>query len=496
MFTLGPLLQIYGQTLYDFDGLESSVPMPFLLLHYIPFVKGNRTANRWSIVLMLALAILAAWGVYAILGWVNRRLSSGDRKDAPLPTSDTSAPLSTSLRSLTSALIVVLLALAILFEHAAVPLPLTDARIPQAVQALAEQPDGAVLQIPMGWRNSFGVLGTERTQAQYYMSAHEKPILSGNTSRNPPIKFDYFARLPFVRAITRQEFGEEPDAVTLAAAQAQADDLIDLWGVRYIMLLPPVPGRYPYADNWQASQQLALDLTPHSAEPIIDDGSIRIYAVEPGVPLPLELDFGSAVTDAWRGDGWSADEPDVGGASGIWATKKRAHLMFRSEDETNRTLTLRAQPFSWPDAPAQTLTVLLNDDRVGEVTMVEGWQETTFGLKPKVGINHLWLEFDRVDSPRTVLNQAMIGSTGVQSPVNIDIHAFDQAFITLTDANGQQTDASFGRRGYNVTVLDPESGEILDQQGFDTVANEFEVQALVDYLNDSARWPHRPARHP
>ena len=178
----------------------------------------------------------------------------------------------------------------------------------------------------MGWRNSFGVLGTERTQAQYYMSAHEMPILSGNTSRNPPIKFDYFARLPFVQAITRQEFGEEPDDVTLAAAEAQADDLIDLWGVRYIMLLPPVPGRYPYADNWQASQQLALDLVPHSAEPIIDDGSIRIYAVEPTAPLPLELDFGSAQTDAWRGNGWSADEPDVGGASGIWATKKRAHL--------------------------------------------------------------------------------------------------------------------------------------------------------------------------
>ena len=116
--------------------------------------------------------------------------------------------------------------------------------------------------------------------------------------------------------------------------------------------------------------------------------------------------------------------------------------------------------------------------------MAEGWQEYTFELRPEVGINHLWLEFDRADSPRTVLNQAMIGSTGVQSPLNIDIHAFDQAFITLTDADGTQTDASFGRRGYNATILDAGSGEILDQQGFDTVANAFEVQSLVDYLNN------------
>ena len=294
LFTLGPLLQIYGQTLYDFDGLESSVPMPFLLLHYIPFIKGNRTANRWSIVLMLALAILAAWGVYALLCWVSLRM--GDRKSAPRPTSDLRLPI--------SGLIAILLAGFILFEHAAVPLPLTDARIPQAVQALAGQPTGAILQIPMGWRNSFGVLGMERTQAQYYMSAHEMPILSGNTSRNPPIKFDYFARLPFVQAITRQEFGEEPDDITLAAAEAQADDLIDLWGVRYIMLLPPVPGRYPYADNWQTSQQLALDLIPHSAEPIIDDGSIRIYAVEPGAPLPLELDCSASAQHRRLARGW------------------------------------------------------------------------------------------------------------------------------------------------------------------------------------------------
>ena len=329
------------------------------------------------------------------------------------------------------------------------------------MQELAEQPDGAVLQIPMGWRNSFGVLGTERTQAQYYMSAHEKPILSGNTSRNPAIKFDYFERLPLVQAITRQEFGEAPSSETLAAAQAQADDLMTLWGVRYLMTLPPVPGRLPYADHWAESQQLALDLVPHSAEPIIDDGDIQIWEVEPGAPLPLDLDFGARNTDAWRGEGWGTDEADVGGASGIWATAERAHLLFRSEDETSRTLTLRAQPFTWPDAPPQTLAILLNDHRLDEVTMSPGWQEYTFELAPQVGINHLWLAFGRVDSPRAVLGQAMIGSTGVQSPVNIDIHSFDEAFITLYDAEGSETPASFGRRGYNVTVLDPDTGEIL-----------------------------------
>ncbi|MCP4165715.1 MAG: hypothetical protein GY759_07455 [Chloroflexi bacterium] len=460
LFTLGPLLQIYGETVYDFDGLESSVPMPFLLLHYIPLIKGNRTANRWSIVVMLALAVLAAWGAW----WLLQRLRGSSSGQV-------------------SAAIAIVLAGFILFEHIAVPLPLTDARIPEAVQALAKQADGAVLQIPMGWRNSFGVLGSERTQAQYYMTAHEQPILSGNTSRNPPIKFDYFERLPLVAAITGQEFGNTPDAETLAAAEAQAGDLVTLWGVRYLMTLPPVPGHLPYADHWQASQQLALDLIPHSEEPIIDDGQIQVWAVEPDEPLPLALDFGGQVTDAWRGRGWARDEADVGGASGIWATAERSHVLFRSEDTTPRRLKLRVQPFTWPGATPQKLTIALNDKQLdATITLAPGWQEYEVELTPQVGINHLWFEFGRVDSPRLVLAQAMVGTTAVQSPANIDIHGFDQAFITLSDADGVSTDASFGRRGFNVTILDPGSGDIVAKEGFDTVANAFEVERLVEYL--------------
>ncbi|NOX61351.1 MAG: hypothetical protein GXP42_05320 [Chloroflexi bacterium] len=458
-FTLGPLLQVGGRYYFNFDGLETGVPMPFLILHYIPFVKGNRTANRWSIVLMLALAVLAAWGA----AWILRRWR---------PRASIRAGVTLALAGL------------LLFEHAAMPLPQTDARIPPAIQRLAEMEPGAILPIPMGWRNSFGVLGVERTQAQYYMTAHEMPILSGNTSRNPAIKFDYFARLPLVQAIVQQETGSTPDEATLAAARDQVDDLIALWGVRYLMLLPPVPGRLPYADTWRASQQLALDLIPHSPEPIIDDGSIQIYAVNPAPPLPLELDFGAMNTDAWRGAGWGTDEPDVGGANGVWATARRAQIVFRSEDAAPRALRFRALPFTWPDADEQRLTIRLNGDTVASLALPPGWNEYEHRIAPRPGLNQLWFEFERADSPRDRLGQAMIAATGVQSPVNIEIHAFEQAFITLQNADGTTTDASFGRRGYNVTVLDPKSGEVLDEQGFDTVANAYEVERLVRYLNE------------
>ena len=76
-----------------------------------------------------------------------------------------------------------------------------------------------------------------------------------------------------------------------------------------------------------------------------------------------------------------------------------------------------------------------------------------------------------------------IGETGVELPVDADIKAFaDGAFMALFDEEGEQTDASAGRRGINVTVLDERSGEVLEKTGFDTAANAYESQALVDFL--------------
>ena len=95
-----------------------------------------------------------------------------------------------------------MLAAAVIFEHLAAPLPLTDSRVPAPYRELAAQPgDFALLQLPMGWRNGFGVFGTEDTRVEWYQSVHERPILSGNTSRNPAFKFEYFERLPLLQAI-------------------------------------------------------------------------------------------------------------------------------------------------------------------------------------------------------------------------------------------------------------------------------------------------------
>ena len=58
----------------------------------------------------------------------------------------------------------------------------------------------------------------------------------------------------------------------------------------------------------------------------------------------------------------------------------------------------------------------------------------------------------------------------------------DGGFIALFDETGEQSDGSAGRRGVNVTVLDPQSGEVVEKAGFDTTASAAESEKLAAFL--------------
>jgi hypothetical protein len=487
VLALGPLLQINGQSLYDLDGLEVTVPLPYILLHYLPFVKGFRAPNRFSIVLLQAMAVLAGYGA----AWLLVKTADARRKRA-----DSKAPH--ALRPLLAIALAVVLAGAVLFEHLAVPMPLTDARVPAPYQELARQPgDWTLLQLPMGWRNGFGVFGAEDTRVEWYQTTHGRPILSGNTSRNPAFKFEYFERLPLLQAITGIEMYQAPDEATDQAARASAAELMALWNVRYLAVNPAVPGRFPYIDTWQATQDYVLDVVPVDPQPVWDADGVQVYAVQQAdVPFPFQLDLGSRNTDAYRGPGWSVDEGDIGGASGVWVDGRAAELYLPLRFETAQPVdvALRVQPFAYPGAPPQTLSVEMNGVALGTQPLEPGWQELRFSAPAEAtrsGLNRLWLRFSHSARPIDVLpGQGLIGSTGVQAPVDIEINsggaAQDFAFITVTEPDGATSDASAGRRGYNLAAIDPRSGKVLDVRGFDTYANTFEADRMAQFVEELA----------
>jgi hypothetical protein len=463
ILAMGPLLHVNGRSVFDLDGLLVNVPLPFVILHYLPVVQANRVPNRFSAMLMLCLAVLAGLGCQIILRRLNRR------------------GLLLGVSALLSGLIV--------FEHLAVPAPLTDARVPEWYGTLAEEPgDFSILEFPLGWRNSFGVFGAERTQAQYYQTVHQKRLPSGNISRNPAFKFEYFRRLPIFDSIAKVELYEELDPSRIDQDRASADDLIYFFDIRYLVFQPIVPDRPPYSDTRPQVEEYVQQVFP--VERVYQDQSgFTVYRIQqPEARTELNIDFGTDGARLYRGEGWSRDEV-IGEATANWSDNTEARILFPLRLLGDYRMTFNALAFSYEGAPQQTISVIVNGHRLGEVLSVGPYWEEFGVVLPeeylKVGLNELSLHFAFAHSPRVVLPADFgIGNSGVTSPVEITVNsaglnAGDFAYITV---DGQ--DASTHRRGYNLAVIDPQTGAVVRQAGFDTWANEYESSDLAEFITD------------
>ncbi len=489
IFTLGPVLQIRGKFLFPFDNLfreqgipqDVTFPLPFALLHWLPIIRANRVPARFSVVLGLSLAVLAGFGAFKIL----RILSSKFKVQ-----SSKSSRLTPYASRLTLSFATVVLLIFALFDQISVPLPLTSAKVPSVyAQIGAEAGDFSLLQLPLGWRNSFGVVGAERTQIQYYQTVHQKPTLGGNISRAPAFKFDYYKNIPLFQAIVQTELPQSDPAVdpdTLAKAQQQAGDLMTLYNVRYLVIHDPIAGRKPYEDTFAATRQLAFDLLPLDPEPALAGDGVAAYRVnQPPIPNPLRVEFGDWTGAPYRGAGWAGDE-NFEGAGVNWATAPTAEIFVPYRGDGDRALKMHLKPFSYSGAPRQVMTLRVNGQPAGEFPLAPDWQvlETTLPAATfSVGLNRIELQFAHTAVPREVLPaQTAIGTTGLTVPRDVEINSSaDFSFVTVGYGD-DAVDASAHRRGINVMVLNPTDGAIVTKKGFDTAANQYEDAALREFL--------------
>ncbi|MFN8535465.1 MAG: interleukin-like EMT inducer domain-containing protein [Dehalococcoidia bacterium] len=438
---LGPVLHILGRSRWSFDGLETNVPLPYIGLHYLPLIGANRFPNRFSIPLTLALAVLTAFGAAAILRGMLRR---------------------------TEPVVAGLLLVVLLFDQIAVPLPLNDLRPPEIYQIVAAEPgDFSIAQLPLGWRNSYGMLGQERTTIQSYQAAHGKRTIGGNISRNPPFKFVYFSDLPVFGTIARLEQGERPDPATEAADLAAAPALIALYDLRYLA----VHRRYGVDDaEAYARRVLPLDL-------VRDDGETALYRVRAAPSPPsIAIAFGERSSRPYRGDGWTGEEVYEGRLI-RWSTRQSARVFLPNPGGRPSTipLSVRAAPFDYPGRPEGRLRLRLNGQLVTDVPLRAGFAEyraETYAEQWRDGVNHLDIEVSPVRPADVLPIDRSIGTTGVRSPVDLRVEsaglaAGNRAHI-LVDGHQVARD----RRGYNLVAVDPANGRVLLSQAYDTFADD------------------------
>ena len=431
---LGPQIRV--------NGYNTGIPGVFALLVKIPFFQANRYPGRYSVMVFLGLGLLAALGAYALLARARTRRGQ--------------------------AAWTALLAALILFEHLSIPLPLSDFRLPPAYDAVvADARQDALLDLPVGWRNGFNVFGKSDViimYEQWWQTYHGKPLLGGNTSRNPEQKFQYFMENPVIGVLAAlQDDRPVPDA-DLARARALGPDLLAFLNIHTVLV-----HRDKVPADFEAGLTTIFPLTFQDAQ----EGVAR-YEVRSQPLAALDLTPADPALRSYLDFGWGApgrlgeDE-----TAAVWAVKPDAALLIPASPQPSQlTLTLYSPG-------SQTLRLDLDGQPWETLTLAPGVQEAT--LIPPPARNgfprHLVIHAHRVFDPAAIplnLNpdrasdDVQVGATAVRSPLHIvarsagkDVGDFGHVYI-----NGE--DVSPNQRGYNLAAIDPLAGRVLATASFDT----------------------------
>jgi hypothetical protein len=214
LLSFGPALHVNNWTGrgFSYDGFKFAVPMPYLILHQIPGFGGFRAPARFAPVASLAFIMLGALAL-------QRFTERSSRLAVALP--------------LAATLLTVVEFLPPTAYHT------LDSRLPATYRRMAADPDpGAVLDIPLQFRNQNGPFGdsytqpNDHTEFMYSATVHRRPMAGGTVSRAPDSRIQSLARIPVYHQILSLQGDYGPENVKPATFTAA--DLREL-GIRFVV---------------------------------------------------------------------------------------------------------------------------------------------------------------------------------------------------------------------------------------------------------------------
>ncbi|HYN64380.1 MAG TPA: hypothetical protein VES36_07235, partial [Candidatus Limnocylindrales bacterium] len=173
---LGPFLHVAG--------VNTHVPGPWAFLRYVPVIGLARTPSRFTVVLMLAIAILFAGG----LCWAGRRWPQHRTR------------------------IVAVVGVLLIFELLPAPRALYSAAVPAVYRHVAAAlGDVRVLELPVGVRDGTSSVGNFTARSQFFQTTHGKPLIGGYLSRVSRRRVRDMRRDPMLDALIWLSEGHELD---------------------------------------------------------------------------------------------------------------------------------------------------------------------------------------------------------------------------------------------------------------------------------------------
>ena len=254
ILSLGPVLHVAGRSQLLPDGRELALPYGWLSSQ-IPFMDITRSVSRFDIMVMLVIAVLAAWGVRWLLGLGRAGRAAG-----------------------------LLLSALLLFEFFPAPYPLSQPDTPAWYRTLlTDKRPGALLNLPMNW---------DRPGYLLYQTVHQKPLTVAYISRDDP-------RTLTERAPVLQELRHlGPDIIEFDLRQGR--QVLNDLGIRWVVLdRYKMPGGRERSYTEETAAQVFVGQTP-----VYQDERLTVFEVTPPEQAIPYLVLAS---------GWGAFDPQQSG---------------------------------------------------------------------------------------------------------------------------------------------------------------------------------------
>lgn len=468
LLSLGPTLRI--------NGAEFDLPMPFDVLLEIPFIKGNRYPSRWSVMLTLTLAILVGYGLaYCVSRIANSRWQLESRA---IPADGSKRAIGYSLSAICCVLFV--------FEHLSAPLPISNLQAPEIYSQIANEPGNwTVMEIPLAWRNGFRVTGSYRNgsqgpidrifmYAQFYQATQQHPILNGNTSRNPELKFQYFAETPVLNSLVAIQMGHEIDDATRTWDKELAPRVQQFLNTKYIIWHSPFEeANRDVANKTRAYIEETFPVTKINESYENGRGTVTYRVNDSPTNDTLILKPDDPLARLYLGEGWGA----VGGDTFV-AQRQDAKIFAPLTQLRDLKLTLNDLNVFPQDGQAVTVQVNGHDLAHQDISDAKQYSVVLPAADLRNGINEVTLRFD--SSPQ--LAESKLSRTQGHGLFSIVVRSAgeEQGAFGHVYVNGK--DQSPNARGYNIVVIDPRSGQVVARENFDTFTSEQESERMAEFI--------------
>lgn len=329
-------------------GSSTGVPLPFALVTMAPLLDELRAPSRFSISMMLSVAILFALVWSHVLRGRSREW----------------------LLALGAGAVLVL-------EYLALPTPRFAAGAPSVYREMAALPEATVVEIP----------GVEQApvETMYHQTIHRKPIFIGTAARIPREKSEYYVGLPLVRPLIdlrKGKIGLDPSL--LEREREAAPRVARFLGLGYFVIDRGYEKRGVLSyleqvlpvDRWYEDEDLVVLATRRDELP----------------PDPTVLEAGAAESRQHFESGFLRPEGD-GDVWFRWANRERSTILFRRPSADLDHAILEVAPL---EGLPLSLEARLDGRNIGWRELAPGWQEVSFPLpapRSPVSVERLSLDW-------------------------------------------------------------------------------------------------------